>query len=152
MNIRIEITKPLTLRPERMYAAMAGAIHEGTGLLETAVRDREVKEFAQRIEGIVGTPLKYALPVEYGRSAGKRMPPVSALIPWVERFITLERGQTAKGVAFAIARYMSQRGTRSWRQSPPGERMFLRGFQAAEPRIQRVLERAFNGAVKTVME
>lgn len=169
MNIRFEITKPITLHPERMRAAMGGAVHEGTTLLETAVRDRapvglggqsglkgsiagEVRELAQRVEGIVGTPLRYAMPVEYGRSANKRPPPVSALVPWVERFITLERGQTAKGVAFAIARYIGQRGTRSWRQSPPGERMFLRGFLAAAPRIQGVFERAFNGAVKTVME
>lgn len=169
MNIRIAITKPLRLHPERMYRAMAGAVHEGTALLEPAVRDRapvglggqsglkgsiagEVKELAQRIEGIVGTPLKYAMAVEYGRSAGKTMPPVSALIPWVERFLTIAPGQAAEGVAFAVARYIGQRGTRSWRQSPPGERMFLRGFQAAEPRIQAVLQRAFNGAVKTVME
>jgi hypothetical protein len=169
MNIKIEITKPLTLHPERMRVAMADAVLNGTILLETAVRDRapvglggqsglqgsiagDVKELAQRIEGLVGTPLKYALPVEYGRRANQTPPPVSALIPWVERFITLDRGETAKGVAFAIARYIGLRGTRSLRQSPPGERMFLRGFYAAEPLIQRVLDRAFHGAVKTVME
>lgn len=169
MNIRVEITKPLRLHPERMKAAMVGAVHEVTDLLETAVRNRapvglggqsglkgsiagEVRELAQRVEGIVGTPLRYAMAVEYGRSANKRPPPLSALIPWVERFITLQRGETAKGVAFAIARYIGKRGTRSWRQSPPGERMFLRGFDAAAPRISQVFEQAFTGAVKTVME
>lgn len=169
MNLRVEFTKRLTLHPERMQAAMRGAVAEGTALLGTDVRQRtpvgtggmsglkgsiagEVRDYTTKIEGLVGTPLRYAMPVEYGRAAGRRMPPVSALIPWVERTLTLQRGETAKGVAFAIARYMAQRGSRSWRQSPPGERMFLRGFDAAAPRIARVFERAFTGAVKVVME
>lgn len=169
MMIRVEITKPLRLHPERMREAMLGAMHESVALLEKDVRQRapggtggqaglkgsiagEVRDFSSRMEGLVGTPLRYAETVEYGRRAGAKMPPVSALIPWVEHTLTLRQGETAKGVAFAIARYMAQRGSRSWRQSPPGERMFERGMEAAEPRIRGAFQRAFGEAVKTVME
>ena len=169
MNLHIAITKPLRLHPERMHEAALGAMHEGTTLLETFVRQRtpvgvggtsglsgsiagEVKDYGAKVEGIVGTPLAYALPVETGRSANRRMPPVSALIPWVERKLTIARGQTAKGVAFAIARYMAQRGSRSWRQSPPGERMFLRGFEAAEPIIEKIFTQRCGEAVARTMD
>ncbi len=169
MNIRIEFTDPLTLHPERMRDAMMGAMHESVALLEKEVRQRapvgvggaaglkgsifgEVREMTTKIHGLVGTPLAYAQAVEYGRGIGKRMPPVSALIPWVEQKLTINKGQTAKGVAFAIARYMAQRGSRSLRQSPPGERMFERGLAAAEPKILRIFERAFGTALRTVME
>lgn len=169
MRIRVEIVKPLVVRPERMRAAMLDAMHDSVAVLEKDVRQRapvgvggqsglkgsiagEVREYSAKVEGLVGTPLRYAETVEYGRRAGANMPPVSALIPWVEQKLTLRAGETAKGVAFAIARYMAQRGSRSWRQSPPGERMFERGLAAAEPRIQAAFRRAFGSAIKTVME
>lgn len=37
------------------------------------------------IEGHVGPSVRYGAPVEFGRQAGAKMPPVDALIPWVQR-------------------------------------------------------------------
>jgi hypothetical protein len=37
------------------------------------------------IEGHVGPSVRYGAPVEFGRRAGARMPPVDALMPWVQR-------------------------------------------------------------------
>ena len=169
MNIRIAFTKKIALHPERMQAAMGSAMFESVALLEKNVKQRapvgvggaaglkgsifgEVKYLTGRIDGLVGTPLAYAQAVEYGRGIGKRMPPVSALIPWVEKFLTIRQGQTAKGVAFAVARYMAARGSRALRRSPPGERMFERGLAASEPGIERIFRRRFGDAVRTVME
>jgi hypothetical protein len=169
MNIHIEFTKRIVFHTERMQMAMGSAVVESVALLEKNVKQRapvgvggaaglkgsifgEVKYLTQRIEGIVGTPLAYAPAVEYGRGIGKRMPPVSALIPWVEKFLTIKEGQTAEGVAWAVARYMAARGSRALRQSPPGERMFERGLAASEPGIQRIMKRHFGDAVRTVME
>lgn len=101
----------------------------------------EVRESPDYFQGITSSPLPYADPLEYGRRAGARMPPVAALIPWVEQFLTLRPGDSAKGVAFAIARYMAQRGSRSWRQSPPGDRTFERAFEASQPQILAIFER-----------
>jgi hypothetical protein len=169
MNIRIEFVQTITFHPERMQNAMGSAVFEAVALLKKNVKQRapvgvggtaglkgsifgEVKYLTERVEGIVGTPLAYAQAVEYGRGIGKKMPPVSALIPWVERFLTIKEGQTAEGVAWAVARYMAVRGSRALRQSPPGERMFERGLAASEPGIARIMKRHFGDAVRTVME
>lgn len=169
MNLLITITKTLHLHPERMREGVIAAVHEGTALLEKNVKQRapvgvggaaglkgsifgEVTPAATRVEGIVGTPIGYAMPVEFGRRAGAAMPPVSALIPWVEAKITLKQGEKAEGVAWAIARYMAQRGSRSWRSSPPGERMFLRGFEASVPGIIRIFEQRTIDVLARTME
>lgn len=169
MRLEISIVKTLHLHPERMYEGVRAAMHEGIALLEKSVKERapvgvggaaglkgsifgEVKDLATGFEGLVGTPIGYAQPVEFGRRAGAAMPPVSALIPWVEAKLTLKKGQTAEGVAWAVARYMAQRGSRSWRQSPPGERMFLRGFEAAAPGIVRIFEQRAITVLARTME
>ena len=169
MNLSITITKPLLLHPERMREATVGAMHEGTALLEKEISQRapvgvggeaglkgsiygEVKEFGTFVLAQVATPLSYAEVVEYGRSANRAMPPVSALIPWVEKKLTLKKGQTAEGVAWAVARYMAQRGSRAWRSSPPGERMFLRGFEKAAPMIESLFLRRCAAALVLTME
>lgn len=169
MNLRITIVKPLLLFPERLRHAVVAVMHESMALLETAIRQRtpvgvggqsglrgsiagEVREYATTVQGIVSTPLRYGMPVEYGRRAGQAMPPVAALIPWVERTITLKKGESAKGVAFAIARYMARHGTRAARKTPPGERMFERGVEAARPQIERAFARKVGEAVARTME
>jgi len=80
------------------------------------------------IEGVVGTPISYGAPVEYGRAAGK-MPPVDAIEYWVRRKGIAPEGQEHR-VAFLIARAIGRRGTQ-------GAYMFRDGFEAARPLIEQ---------------
>lgn len=52
----------------------------------------------------------YGVAVRKGRRPG-RMPPVSALVPWVEKKLGIASNQ-ARGVAFIIARKIGRRGTK----------------------------------------
>lgn len=168
MNIRIEITKRPIVHPEALTQLVRAAFAESLPQMERAVREgaprgvggdsglagsifSELTERPAFMQSLTSSPLPYAAPVEFGRSAGTTPPPVSALIPWVERFIALKAGETAKGVAFAIARYMGQRGSRSWRQSPPGVRMFERGAERAAPLVERIFaDHLKTGAVRLI--
>jgi len=158
MELQIQVVSIPTVNLDVLRDGMRSAAYESMALAEKETKDRapigvggqaglkgsifsEVREYPDYFQGITSTPLPYGDPVEYGRRAGARMPPVSALIPWVEQFLTIKPGQTAQGVAFALARYIAARGTRSWRQSPPGVRMFERAFQAAQPKIELIFER-----------
>lgn len=158
MNLEIVVVKTPLVHPEALRDGARSALYESVGLAEKEVQQgtpegvggmsgmrgslfSEVREFPAYLQGITSSPLPYAEPLEFGRQAGARMPPVSALIPWVEKFIPIKTGETALGIAFAIARYMAARGSRSWRQSPPGVRMFERGLERAQPRIEAAFER-----------
>lgn len=159
MELEIRVVSLPTVHLDVLRDGMRGALYESMALAEKEVKERvpigvggqaglkgsifsEVKEFPSYLQGLTSTPLAYGAPVEFGRSAGAKMPPVSALIPWVEQFIALKEHETAKGVAFAIARYMAARGSRAWRQSPPGVRMFEQAFEAAQPKIEAIFQRA----------
>lgn len=164
MRITLAWTKMPQVSPEEAGRALAAAFAEGAGLLEKAVRERtpegvggdasglrasifsEIRERPPLVQWVTASSLPYAAPVEFGRKTIGAMPPVNALIPWVEKKIRLETGQTVRGVAWAIAIYIKQRGTRATRQTPSGERMFMRGWLATEPAMQRVLERHFQEA------
>lgn len=159
MELHIDVIRIPTVNLDVLRDGVMSALYESMALAEKETKDRapigvggqaglkgsifsEVRDYPGYLQGITSSPLPYADPVEYGRRAGARMPPVSALIPWVEQFITIQKGETAKGIAFAIARYMAARGSRSWRQSPPGVRMFERAFEAAQPKIEAIFQRA----------
>lgn len=158
MELEIRVVSMPTVHLDVLRDGVRGALYESMALADKEVKERapigvggqaglkgsifsEVKEFPSYLQGITSTPLAYGAPVEFGRQAGAKMPPVSALIPWVEQFLTIKPGQTAEGVAFAVARYMAARGSRSWRQSPPGVRMFERAFEAAQPKIEAIFAR-----------
>jgi hypothetical protein len=47
--------------------------------------------------------------IEYGRRAGARRPPSSAVLPWVTRKLGI-RGDEAKSVAYVVARAIGERG------------------------------------------
>ena len=87
----------------------------------------------RRILGVVGTPIRYAWPVELGRRPGGRMPPVEPIADWAVAQLGIER-EEARGVAFAIARKIAREGTE-------GAGMFRAGLEAAEPEMTAALRR-----------
>lgn len=106
------------------------------GNLERAITStfQELPDMAREIIGAAPT-LKastYAAPVETG--ARPHFPPTAALIPWVKLKFGIEDEKQAASVAFAVARRISQRGTR-------GHLMFERALADLEPKAVPVLER-----------
>jgi hypothetical protein len=146
MKLSITITTP-TVRPELLRQAVRGALEESGAFVEAQVRQRtpqgvggsasglrasifsEVRD--SPLQAVIGSNLPYALPVEFG--SRPHFPPVQALIPWVQKFISLKNGETAEGVAFLIARAIARRGT------PPRE-MFKSGFEGSQAAIVRIFE------------
>jgi hypothetical protein len=59
---------------------------------------------------VIYNALPYAAVIEHGRRPGARMPPVSALVPWVMRKLKVKGEGAARGIAFVIARRIAQRG------------------------------------------
>lgn len=60
------------------------------------------------IEGVVGTSLAYAVPVELG--SGPHMPPVEPLVEWAKQKLGV-RGKEAESAAWGIAKAIAKRGT-----------------------------------------
>jgi hypothetical protein len=73
----------------------------------------------------------YAAPVETGTVP--HFPPAWALVPWVQKKFGIEDEKQALGIAFAISKNISRRGTQ-------GHEMFSRALEALEPMVQPVLE------------
>jgi len=167
-SLRFEITKRPTVHPEELERAVRGAFEESGPVIETAVKAEtpegvggqaglkgslftEIRTQPAFVESLTSSPLVYAAPVEFGRRAGQTMPPPKALVPWVEKFIPLKPGEQALSVAYAIARAIGIRGTRAWRQSPPGVRMFQRGFEKVQGLVERIFaDRVREGAIKVI--
>lgn len=81
------------------------------------------------VEGLLGTPAQYGLPVELGTKP--HFPPVAPIQHWVERKLGYS-GKEARQVAFLIARAISRRGTE-------GAKMFTGTFEQNEERILSIL-------------
>ena len=81
------------------------------------------------VYGTFGTPAIYGASLEYGTKP--HFPPVSPLQFWVERKLGIS-GKEARGVAFAIARAISVRGTK-------GVHMFEKGFEENKSAIMAIL-------------
>lgn len=79
------------------------------------------------MEGVVGTSLAYALPVELG--AKPHMPPVESLVQWARQKLGVS-GKEAERAGWAIARKISRIGTK-------GHFMFATAFQENEAQIVR---------------
>jgi len=88
------------------------------------------------VEGHLGSPLIYALPVEEGSKP--HWPPRAPIQAWVHRKFGLS-GKEMISVAFLVARAMSRRGTRA-------HHMFQQGFELA----QRLAPRLVGAAVERV--
>lgn len=76
-----------------------------TGALSNSITIRKTPLGARR----VGTNVGYGLYVEFGRPPGK-FPPPDVLERWVKRKLGVS-GKAAKGVAFQIAKKISEKGT-----------------------------------------
>jgi phage gpG-like protein len=79
----------------------------------------------------VGPTVNYGAVVEFGRKAGARMPPPSALIPWIRRHGGSGNPEAA---AFLLARAIAKRGIqpRSYMQ---------KGYISAQRAINRIWDR-----------
>lgn len=97
----------------------------GVAYYKQKTMDRGIFAFGKFYRGISYTQSKeygasvtlvnkaaHAVYVEMGRRAGARMPPVSALIPWVMKKFGVPYKQ-ARGIAFAVAKKIARRGIRA---------------------------------------
>ncbi len=85
------------------------------------------------VEGRIFSSLPYAIVIDQGREPGKRMPPVDAIMLWVERVlgITASDDVELEDTACAIARSIARKGIAA--------RHFVdRGVERAMPRIEGV--------------
>ena len=80
----------------------------------------------------------YAAPVETG--SRPHMPPVSALVPWVQKKFRVESEKQALSIAFAIARRMRTTGT-------GGHFMFIRALERLQPMSVPILEHELGAAL-----
>jgi hypothetical protein len=85
----------------------------------------------------VGPTVKYGRYVEYGREAGK-MPPVSALEPWVRLKL---KAKNPRAVAFLIARKIGAEGVKAQPFMAPGA-------EKAEPKFKMILSRLASDLAK----
>ncbi len=79
------------------------------------------------VEGVVGTSLAYALPVELGTKP--HMPPIEPLVDWAMQKFGLDE-KAARKAAFGIAYRIAQRGT-------IGYGMFNRTYAANKANLER---------------
>ena len=85
------------------------------------------------VTGLVSTSVQYAVPVELGTRP--HFPPIQPLIDWVRAKLAVQEEATARGIAFAIARKISVRGTEA-------QRPFGRVFQAQEEQVRGIFDAA----------
>lgn len=169
-TISIDVPKDLApnLVAAAGRGAVAG-IQEGLLLLERAVKEkilagREVRTFGPAVftgtleqhivsemsrtginpEGLVGVAPpadEYALTLEEGRTAGARMPPSDALVPWVSQKLGVTGSEShVAGVAFVVARAIARQGF-------PGVHMFRRAVAEQEQNVVEVVSRRVEEAM-----
>ena len=92
----------------------------------------------------MATGISYGEPVEYGRKAGKKPPPIDAIQMWVVRKNITGTYQTKSGktrtmtdrqMAFLLARAIGKRCTK------PGAKMFQKTFEGSRGEVRRILDR-----------
>lgn len=132
--VREELTRAVTeadllIAREVAEAAPSGA--GGAAGLKGSITHVE-RVVGLGVEGFVFSPLNYARPVELGTRP--HFPPVDALIDWVKVKFGVD-GVQARGIAFAVARKISVRGTK-------GAFMFRDTFRRLEPQVRAIFERA----------
>lgn len=116
---------------ETWVAHLQGEVQQRTPTNQGTLRKsiignvREVRGFG--IEGVVGTPLNYAVAVELGTKP--HMPPVWPLVLWAQQKLGV-RGADALSAAYAVARKIAREGTE-------GQFMFRDTFEANEAAIAR---------------
>jgi hypothetical protein len=111
------------------------------GTLRNSIQS-EIEGKGTRMVGRVGSTLKkeeYPAVMEFGRRAGAKMPPPSALYRWVKLVLKVP-DKAVPGVAFVVARAIGKRGIK-------GKRFLEKGFKKAQPKI----ERFFNNGLTRMM-
>ncbi len=133
--------------PEIARSELATAMAEADALLEREVKEATptaqgllrgsifgVEDVSDtQVIGVVGTPMKYAIPVELG--AKPHFPPIEPLIDWVRVKLGITGDKEAKGAAYAIARTIASRGTLA-------VGMFHRTFARERPQLDAIFTRA----------
>lgn len=115
------------------------------GATDALIRSIQVHEIGAedgRLEGVVGTPLAYAAPVEFGTRPHK--PPIAPLRLWVKKILGLS-DKKADAAAEAIAWKIFHRGTK-------GAAMFQRAFDATESQITTILTGALDEIAAALTE
>lgn len=85
------------------------------------------------VEGFVGSSSDHVVPVELGTRP--HFPPITPLVDWVMAKLHVKDEKAARGIAFAIARKISVRGTR-------GAFMFEKSFARLEAKVRSIFETA----------
>jgi hypothetical protein len=96
------------------------------------------------LSGNVTTQLAYGLPIERGRTPGKKMPPVDAIELWVRRKLGVT--EDSRGVAFVIARKIAKSGFRK----KQGYRMVEQAFEDGSPQAIKLFNAATERAVDRI--
>lgn len=94
------------------------------------------------MEGVVGTSLAYAVPVELG--SAPHMPPVEPLVDWAKSKLGLT-GKAAESAAWGIARKIARRGTKA-------VRMFGDSLEANRAQLARGFETAVRRMLRRIAE
>jgi hypothetical protein len=115
------------------YGALPPAVAFGNlaaSVVSNFVREASICREIIGVSPNVGADV-YAAPVETG--ARPHMPPASALLAWVQKKFGVEDEKQALGIAFAIAKNISKKGTQ-------GHEMFSRALEAIEPMVTPAME------------
>lgn len=143
-----EITVAMRRAPQMVVEELENATTEADMLLEREVKERmptgahqllRASVFHEEtvsgfgVQGLVGTPMSYAVPVEIGTKP--HFPPIEPLIDWVKAKFGLTSEKAARGAAFAVAKKISQRGT-------VGQFPFQLTFLAQTEQIERIFAQA----------
>lgn len=123
-----EMVNRLNRAPEVMATELRRAMQASLLLVEADARSNASRDTGRlagsisssiqgdglQLVGTVGPSVQYGRFVEFGRRAGARMPPVNALIPWVQRHFHAPRERvtatTLRSEAYALARSIARRG------------------------------------------
>ncbi|MGQ0671236.1 MAG: hypothetical protein ACT4PO_16510 [Actinomycetota bacterium] len=114
-------------------AAAAAGSPRSTGALASSWLGA-TQPLGTSVLGTVGSPLRYAAPVETGRGAGKPMPPPDAIAGWVASHL----GDVDP---FIVARAIGARGI-------PGKEMLGRAVDGTRPAWQAIISRTVAGLVR----
>jgi len=106
-----------------------------TGALRQSITSKVVVR-DKVITGIVGSPLKYAVPLSEG--AKPHRPPLAPLMLWVQQTGRTARGKKKRAAglmraALSIQKAIAKRGIKA-------RKFFSLGFKDAEPVVKRILE------------
>ena len=104
----------------------------GGGGLKGSISSREPQILADTVIGEVGTPLDYAIPVEFGSRPHR--PPVQPLADWAKAKLGVSDDE-AEGVGWAIASKIAKEGTE-------GAFMFTNALDSARPQIEVIFAQA----------